>query len=407
MKRYGLLGEKLLHSFSPQIHNLLGDYEYLLYEKSPSEIKNFMRCTELDGFNVTIPYKRTVLPYCQELSARARALGNVNTIVRRTDGTLYGDNTDYYGFSYLLTKSDRRVRGQKAIILGSGGASKTVKAVLHHMGADPVVTISRTGENNYSNIFLHYDTDLIVNTTPVGMVPNTGKAPVDLGKFKRSTMVIDLIYNPAQTELLLQAREYGMPYLNGLSMLVAQAKRASEIFCGQMIPDSEIERITDIISGRMQNIVLIGMPGCGKSSVGVELAALTGRPFYDTDEIVVDMAGKPIPQIFALEGEKTFRDLETAALEKVAKGSGAVIATGGGVVTEPRNIKLIMQNSIAVFLERDMYELPTANRPISQNRSIIDIFSERIPLYRSWSNYTFKCRGVSETANQIKESLRL
>lgn len=407
MKRYGLLGEKLLHSFSPQIHNLLGDYEYLLYEKGPSEIKNFMRCTHLDGFNVTIPYKKTVLPYCQELSARARALGNVNTIVRRTDGTLYGDNTDYYGFSYLLTKSGRHVRGQKAIILGSGGASKTVKAVLLDMGADPVVTISRTGENNYSNIFLHYDTDLIVNTTPVGMVPSTGEAPVDLGKFQRSTMVIDLIYNPAQTELLLQAREYGMPYLNGLSMLVAQAKRASEIFCGRMIPDSEIERITDIISRQMQNIVLIGMPGCGKSSVGAQLAALTGRPFYDTDEIVVAMAGKPIPQIFFLEGEKTFRELETAALEKVSKRSGAVIATGGGVVTEPRNRKLIMQNSIAVFLERDIHELPIENRPISQNRSINDIFSERIPLYRSWSNYTFKCRGVSETANQIKESLRL
>lgn len=407
MKRFGLLGGKLRHSFSPQIHALLGDYDYQLYEVNLEGLDGFMRGRDWEGLNVTIPYKEAVIAYCRVLSPRARVIGSVNTVIRKSDGSLWGDNTDYDGFCYLLDQNGLDAAGKKALILGSGGAAKTVRAVLGDRRAAAVIVVSRSGENHYGNLARHDDADLIVNTTPVGMYPHVGEAPIDLSLFVNKPTVIDLIYNPARTELLFQAEALGFAHCGGLAMLVAQAKKASELFQGKRIADAEIQKITEIISRKMKNIILIGMPGSGKTIIGKELAILTGRRFYDTDELITEEAGKSIPEIFNEDGEEVFRELETKVLARITKGSGSVIATGGGVVTQDRNRKLIRQNGIAVFLDRDIDLLPKEGRPLSQIRPIEDIYMERLPLYRAWSEFTFASLDIEETVQKIKEELRL
>ena len=283
MKKYGLIGEKLGHSFSPQIHGLLQDYEYRLYEVERDTLSRFMNETDLQGFNVTIPYKQEVIPFCKTLSDRAAAIGSVNTVVRMKDGSFFGDNTDYFGFEYMLKKSGVSVSGKKAIVLGSGGASKTVQAVLKANNASSVTVVSRTGENNYGNLQLHKDAVVIVNTTPLGMYPNTGVSPVDLTSFPDCRLVLDLIYNPDKTALILQAKSLGIPAFSGLSMLVAQAKEASDIFTSTRSSDDVIASIEKTILSQTMNIALIGMPGCGKSTVGKLLAERFGKDFVDTD----------------------------------------------------------------------------------------------------------------------------
>ena len=258
MLKCGLLGRKLGHSYSPAIHSMLSDYSYELFEREPEQLEDFLLHGDWDGINVTIPYKKTVLPYCRELSPLAKEIGSVNTIVRRPDGSLFGDNTDAYGFESLVKKSGIEVRGKKALVLGSGGASVTVVAVLKRLGAASVTVISRSGENNYDNIQKHADAKIIVNTTPLGMYPNNGQAAVDLKTFPNCEGVLDVVYNPARTALLLQAESLGIAHAGGLYMLVAQAKRSSEIFTGSSIPDSETERIEKLLSAQMQNIILIG-----------------------------------------------------------------------------------------------------------------------------------------------------
>ncbi|MBR6780643.1 MAG: shikimate kinase, partial [Clostridia bacterium] len=315
--RTGLLGRKLSHSFSPQIHAMLADYEYTLFELEPQDVGAFMHNLPIDAMNVTIPYKKTVMPYLSEISEEAQKIGAVNTITRTEKG-LRGDNTDYYGFSYMLQKSGIAVQNKKCLVLGSGGASVTVQAVLHDLGAR-VVVISRSGENNYDNIQIHKDADVIVNTTPVGMYPNTGEAPVDLSAFEHLSGVLDLIYNPARTQLLLDAQRLHIPCLNGLSMLSAQAKKACELFLKTEIADSEIDRITNAVAQTCENIILIGMPGCGKSTAGQALAKRLGRVFADTDAVIEQKAGIPIPQIFAQYGEAYFRTLEHEAVCECAK----------------------------------------------------------------------------------------
>jgi shikimate dehydrogenase len=378
--KYGLLGERLSHSYSPMIHAELGDYEYLLYEKKPDEVEDFLQHGDFDGLNVTIPYKQTVIPFCAELSDTARKIGSVNTITRLADGSLFGDNTDAFGFSYLL----KDITPGKTLVLGSGGSSLMVQAVVHD-----AVVISRHGENNYQNISKHHDAEIIVNTTPVGMYPHTGETLVDIGLFPNCRVVIDLIYNPARTELLLQAEERGIQTVNGLAMLVAQAKRAAEIFSGENITNEKIEVITAKIYRLTRNIVLIGMPGCGKTSIGKALAEKTGRRFYDTDALVEQTVGRTIPDILQKDGEDAFRKLETAALESVCKESGLVIATGGGIVTQPHNRRLIRQKGVTLFLDRDITELPVSGRPLSQQKGVEALAAERLPLYREWADYIF------------------
>ena len=401
----GLLGRKLGHSYSPQIHNLLGDYSYVLFEKEPEELENFLKNGDFSGLNVTIPYKKEVIPYLSELSPTAKKMGCVNTVLRRSDGTLYGHNTDYFGFTSLVRHAGLSVAGKKVLVLGSGGASNTAVAALKDLGASPVV-ISRSGENNYGNLHLHRDAAAIVNATPVGMYPNTGFSPIDLALFPHLEGVLDVIYNPARTQLLLDAEKLGIPRENGLWMLVAQAKEAAEAFTGGKISDEVIEKIYRELSHQMKNIVLIGMPGCGKSTIGTLLAEKLGRPLADADEKIISLAGKSIPDIFAQDGEPTFRDWETKALTELGKQSGLVIATGGGCVTQKRNYPLLHQNGYLVWLERDYSVLPTDGRPLSQANDLGKMYAARKPLYEAFADIQVENAGTpEETAQQILDAL--
>ena len=391
----GLLGRKLGHSYSPQIHACLGDYSYTLFEKEPEEIENFLKYGDFTGLNVTIPYKKAVIPFLDELSPAAEKLGAVNTIVRRKDGTLYGHNTDYFGFASLLKRSGLDVSGKKALVLGSGGASNTVAAVLNSLNAE-VVVVSRSGENNYENLSRHADAAAIVNATPVGMFPNTGVSPVNLRLFPRLEGVLDVIYNPERTQLLLDAETLGIPCANGLWMLVAQAKESAEYFTGASIDDSVIAGIYARLAGQMENIVLIGMPGCGKSTVGTLLADKLGRKLTDTDEEIIRLAGKPIPEIFARDGEAVFRDWETQALSQLGKQSALVIATGGGCVTQPRNYPLLHQNGLIIWLKRDISKLPTDGRPLSQTNPLDAMLSKRAPMYAAFADHIVSNDGTAE-----------
>ena len=381
--RCGLLGEKLGHSYSPQIHAELADYEYLLYEKAPEEVEEFVLRRDWHGLNVTIPYKKTIVPFCDELSETAEVVGSVNTLLRREDGTIFGDNTDAFGFETLLRRTfPADLSGKKALVLGTGGASVTVCAVLRKHGAD-VISVSRSGENNYSNLERHADASLLVNTTPLGMYPNNGTKAVDLAAFPALEAVLDVVYNPARTALLLQAEELGIPCAGGLTMLVAQAKRSAEIFLGRELPDSELVRITKLLSQTMQNIILIGMPGSGKSCIANLLADRLGRPCMEADAELEKAAGKSIPEIFEQEGEAGFRARETEILAALGTLSGVVLSTGGGCVARPEG------------------------RPLSRNADLKQMFAVRDPLYERFADYTIDNNGEPEqTVQTILEVLQ-
>lgn len=401
----GLLGRKLGHSYSPQIHGLLGGYSYELFEKEPEQLASFLEDSDFTGINVTIPYKKDVIPYLDELSPAARKIGSVNTIVRRADGSLFGHNSDYFGFVSLVNHSGVTVNGKKVLVLGSGGTSNMVVTALKDLGAVPIV-ISRSGENNYENLHLHADASVIVNATPVGMYPNTGVSPIDLSRFPKLEGVLDVIYNPAKTKLLLEAEILGVPHENGLWMLVAQAKEASEYFTGQKLSDAVIERIHHVLSHQMKNIVLIGMPGCGKSTIGALLAETLNRTFVDADEEIIRLAGKPIPAIFAQDGEDVFRHWETVALENLGKQSALVIATGGGCVTRSRNYPLLHQNGMIVWLQRDLSQLPTDGRPLSQANRLEEMYALRKPMYEAFGDIRVSNAGRPEdTVNEILSRL--
>ena len=397
----GLLGRKLGHSYSPQIHEYLGSYSYDLFEKEPGEIESFLKNGDFTGINVTIPYKKDVIPFLDEISPLATRMGAVNTIVRRSDGSLFGHNTDYFGFSSMVSRSGISVAGKKVLVLGSGGASNTAVKVLEDMGAK-VIIISRTGFNNYTNLHLHQDASVIVNTTPVGMYPNTGISLVDLKAFPRLEGVLDLIYNPARTQFLMDSEAMGLPHENGLWMLVAQAKEAAEYFGGTPIPDAMIETVYRNMSSKMQNIVLIGMPGCGKSTIAAILAQKLGRTSVDADVEIEKLAGKSIPEIFSEDGEDTFRNKETQVLAELGKRSQLIIATGGGCVTRQRNYHLLHQNSCIFWLKRNLDLLPIDGRPLSQSTHLQEMFAIRQPLYESFADHVIDNNGSFEqTVDQI------
>lgn len=401
----GLLGEKLGHSYSPQIHALLADYEYLLYEKATDEVEDFVRRGDWHGLNVTIPYKKTVIPFCDELSETAAAIGSVNTLLHRPDGTILGDNTDAYGFRHMLRKTGFEPEGKKALVCGTGGASATVCAVLKQLGAK-VVTLSRSGEDNYTNLDRHADAKLLVNTTPLGMYPKNGAQAVDLVAFPQLEAVLDVVYNPARTALLMQAETLGIPHAGGLTMLVAQAKRACEIFLDTGIPDTETERITGILRAGMQNLILIGMPGSGKSTVGRLLAEKLNRPYIEADEEIVRQAGMSIPEIFAREGEAGFRARETAILGELGKASGTVLSTGGGCVTREENYPLLHQNGTIILLTRDIDRLAREGRPLSMGADLHAMAAVRGPMYRRFADLMAdNDRTPEETVCSILEML--
>ena len=405
-KRCGLIGERLGHSFSPAIHGMLSDYEYKLYELSPEQVGPFLEAKAYDGLNVTIPYKKTVIPYCDELTDAARSIGSVNTIVKRPDGTLLGHNTDYDGFLWLLKNAGAKVEGKKAVVLGTGGASVTVQAALRDLGAAQVVVVSRSGGDNYENIARHADAKILVNATPVGMYPKTGVSPVDLDVFTALEGVFDVIYNPAKTRLLLEAEKRGIPCANGLGMLVAQAKAAAERFTGKLIDDEKVYTIRAELQRSTRNILLIGMPGSGKSTVGAALAEKLGRRLVDADALIVEKAGCTIPEIFEKDGEEGFRRIEHEVLCEISKESGLVIATGGGVVTRPENMDPMRQNSLIVWLLRDLNKLPRDGRPLSQKNPLAEMFKVREPLYRAAADCIADNNGsLEDTVNQILEAV--
>ena len=392
----GLLGRTLSHSYSPAIHSLLGDYDYSLFEKEPEQVADFIRNGSWDGLNVTIPYKKEAAMLCDELSPLAKEMGSVNTLVRK-DGKIYGDNTDAFGFAQMLNMD---CKGKKALVLGSGGASVTVQAVLKKAGAE-VVVISRSGENNYANLHLHKDAEVLVNTTPVGMYPHNGESPVDLDDLPHLQLVLDIIYNPAGTKLILDAEERGIPCKSGLVMLVAQAARACEIWTKSQISSEKLENICKIMTNSMENIVLIGMPGSGKSTVGKFLAAETGRKFADSDEELTKKIGN-IPEFLEKYGEEAFRKEETAVLSELGKQSGLVIATGGGVVTKKENYRHLHQNGKIVWLQRKPEKLPTDGRPLSQKEGVQALYEKRKPLYEAFADVTVDNNGsLHDTCGMI------
>lgn len=406
---YGLLGRKLGHSLSPQIHAHLCDYEYNLYPTEPENLDEFFSSTALKGYNITIPYKIEAFNRCDERSETAEKVGSVNTIIRRTDGTLYGDNTDYFGFLYMAKKCNCDFSGKKVLILGSGGASLTVYHVAHDEGAREIVVVSRTGENNYDNISRHYDADIIVNTTPVGMYPNNGERLIDLSKFTKCQKALDLIYNPARTVFLLDAQKLGIDCINGLYMLVAQALRAAEIFTGESIPLSRIDEVYNAIISEQKNIVLVGMPGCGKSTCAALLSEKTGRECVDTDALIIEASGKKIPDIFAKYGEAEFRNRETEAVRSAGKGANKIIATGGGAILREENRIALRENSTVIFLKAPVDNLATDGRPLSKDAETLQkMLGQRLPLYIETADFTVEVDpDPEETVRRIIECVSL
>ncbi len=402
MKKCGLLGETLSHSFSPRLHAHFGTYSYELFEVAPCALTSFLMTRDFDGLNVTIPYKKAVLPHLDELSPIAARLGSVNTILRREDGTLWGHNTDYFGFSYMLSKSGISVEGKKALVLGSGGASATVCAVLSDAGAREVCVISRSGENTYETLSRHYDAEIIVNTTPVGMYPHVGEAPISLAPFKTCALVLDIIYNPSKTALLLEAESLGIPHLGGLSMLVAQGAESAGYFGGAPISDAVLEETIRKIEKSQKNLILIGMPGAGKTTIGKKLAARMERKFIDADDAVRERAGMSIPEIFEKEGEAGFRKRETEVLSALGKESGLVIATGGGAVVREENYAHLHQNGVFVYLRRALENLPKKGRPLSLSGNLPKMYAERAPLYARFADAEVENEGtLSEVIERV------
>ncbi len=395
---YGLVGRTLGHSYSPQIHCEFGAPDYRLFQLEPNEVASFLRRGDIGGLNVTIPYKRDVMLLCDCVSPEAREIGCVNTVVRCDDGILCGYNTDTYGLEYMIKRAGISFAGGKAIILGSGGSSLTAQYVAKKLGVFSVVVVSRNGENNYDNLDRHTDADIIVNTTPVGMYPETGKSPVDLELFPKCRGVIDLIFNPRRTALLMQAEFLKIPYSGGLPMLVAQAKEAEQLFFGGKIDECEIERVIKKLYLDRENIVLVGMPGCGKNTVGKALATLTGRHIIDIDCEIEKSDGRTIPEIFREDGEEYFRSLELDKTAVAGRENGIIILTGGGVVKNIHSYPSLHQNGRIYHIERDITKLDKKDRPLSQKTDLYEMYRERLPMYERFRDAVIYNNSTPEVA---------
>lgn len=387
---YGLIGERLGHSYSQILHGLLADYDYRLMPMPPQAVDGFMRQADFRGINVTIPYKQTVIPYLSEIGETARQIGSVNTIVKREDGTLYGDNTDAYGFAKMAASIGANFAGKKTLVLGSGGTSLTACAVIRQAGGTPVV-VSRSGAVRYEDLPAHTDAAYLVNTTPVGMYPDVHKSPVDLTLLPNLEGVLDVIYNPLRTALLQQADSLGIPCTGGLRMLVYQAVRACELFTGQPVDAQRAKAAEARLRSGAMNLVLIGMPGCGKSTVGGLLAELSGREAVDIDALIVREAGMSIPEIFEKEGEAGFRAREKAILQREALHGGRILITGGGVVKDQQNCAALRMNGYVALLQRPLEMLATGGRPLSAGGmdALQKLEAERAPLYAACADAAY------------------
>lgn len=407
-----LIGEKLSHSWSAEIHEKLGSFPYQLHELSASELKGFLKDQPWQGLNVTIPYKKDACALADSASEAARATGAANTLVKDANGFIAADNTDVYGFEYLVKSLKVNLNQKKTIVFGAfGGAGQAICYVLKK-GGSYVVGVSRNPHVSssyvdcaitYDQLQSHYDADLLVNATPVGMFPHAGISPLskeELAAFTSLQCVIDLIYNPLRSQLLLDAESLGILSANGLKMLVAQAARASSLFLRQEVSDSQIDNISRELHASKENIVLIGMPGVGKTSTGEALAKLLDRPWIDTDLLIKQKAHCDASTYLQTHGETAFRRLEHEVIQEISSMSGAVISCGGGVVVTPSNYQLLRQNGKLVYLTRPLEQLAIAGRPISQSVGVQELAAERLPLYEAWADLTFSCLGSPDADAQ-------
>ena len=401
--KYGLIGEKLGHSFSKTVHSKIASYDYELLEIPKTDIDSFMQKRDFCCINVTIPYKETVISYLDEISDEAKSIGAVNTIVNK-NGRLFGYNTDFYGLSSLINKNSIEIKNKTVLILGSGGTSKTANAVCESMNARKIFTVSRNGGEG----FITYqqaaaiDAEVIINTTPVGMFPNNFAVPISLDGFKNLEAVVDVIYNPLKTQLVLSAQRRGIKAVGGLYMLYAQAVKAAEIFT-----ENEIKtHVFNDIFKEKQNLVLVGMPSCGKTTFGKILSAELNKSFIDTDEEIIKRSGMPISEIFEKFGEKYFRDLESEVINDLSAYQGMVIATGGGAILREENVNALKQNGKIIFIDRPLSMLITTDdRPLSKSRELLEKrYNERYGIYSSVCDVKIKADGeINDTAKLIKE----
>jgi shikimate dehydrogenase len=408
--KYGLTGEHLSHSYSKLIHEKLGLYPYDLFPMSPEQLDSFLVSRNFTGLNVTIPYKTVVGKYCDIIDPEAKAMGSINTLYFK-DGLLHGANTDYHGLSYAAKRAGISFEGKKVLILGGGGTSRTARALSHDSGAADVVVAERNPgiidgvmSVPYSN--LPNDADIIINTTPVGMFPNNIETLIQLGDFPKCIGVLDVIYNPFSTMLVMKARETKIPCSGGLPMLVAQATRAAELFTGRTDLQKETERIIIELEAELRNVVLIGMPGSGKSAFGKKLAKKISRTFVDLDKEIVTLAGKSIPEIFLEDGESHFRALETQIALEFGKQNSLVISTGGGVLLNQTNALALKQNGKMIFIDRPIPQLATDGRPLSSNQTALEEMEKvRRPIYEKYQDATIMNQGTF--LNVLKELEKL
>lgn len=407
--QYGLIGEKLGHSFSKTVHNLLADYDYELKEIARENLKGFMKAKDFRAINVTIPYKEAVIPFLDSIDDKALKIGAVNTVVNR-DGKLYGYNTDFFGLRLLIEKTGIEIYNKKVLILGSGGTSKTALAVAESMGAKEILKVSRNGGEGLITyeeaIEIHNNADVIINTTPVGMYDKIGVSPIDINCFNNLCGVIDAVYNPLSSALVIEAKEKGIKASGGLYMLVAQAVFAAERFLNCEIPKTETDRIYSEILNDKRNIVLIGMPSSGKSTVGKMLASRLGKEFVDSDTEIERLTNMDIPQIFEKYGEKHFREIEAVVIANLALKQSCIIATGGGAVLNRRNVELLKENGFVVFLDRSIENLiTTSDRPLSSTKEALQKrYDERYDIYFKSADLKIDANGtVEENVNKIKE----
>ncbi len=403
---YGCIGEKLSHSFSKDIHAALADYTYELKELAPEAVAAFMTARDFRAINVTIPYKQTVIPYLDEIDSTAAAIGAVNTVVNR-NGRLYGYNTDLTGMERLCHRADISLADKKVLILGSGGTSKTAYTLAATHGAREVHRVSRRTQDGcitYNEaVTVHADADVLINTTPCGMYPQTTAQPIDLAALTKLIGVVDAIYNPLRSRLVQQAQAHGIRASGGLYMLVAQAAVAVEHFTGTAVHDETINEVYRSIRNNKRNCVLVGMPSCGKSTLGKLLADKLGMDFVDTDDLIRARAGKSIPAIFAEVGEKGFRDMETAVIRDIENVQHTVIATGGGAILREENVAALRANGKILFLDRPLDELiTTPDRPLSGNAdSLRRRYEERYAVYCRVADDTIAC--VPDKAANVRE----
>lgn len=401
---FGLLGRTLGHSFSPQIHAQIGDYDYQLFEVEPMDITAFFEGGDWQGINVTIPYKETVMPFCDDIDEKAQRIGCVNTIVRRADGTLFGTNTDYDGLSFALDNAGIAIKNRKCLVLGNGATSKTITTVLDDKGAREIIIFGRHDAVPYSDIALHHDAEVIINATPVGMYPNNGARLIELDGFTQLEACFDVIYNPHRSRFLLDAERRGVTTCDGLPMLVAQAVFAAKYFIGLNDVKSHIAPILSNMVADAENIVLIGMPGVGKSTIGKALAAQLGRRFVDIDTAIEEQYGS-VPDYINTHGIDAFRTIESETIAVYGKEHGLVIATGGGSVTVPANKDLLRQNGRLYWLERPLEDLPTDGRPLSAGglETLRRLYDERQALYADFADYRLDNLHIEQTVSQILE----